>query len=87
MTEDRMSQDQDGTRWQQNRAHQTDWHRRDWGPPSMPVHQPRTQVTYRKMGLIAGTFHVCMMLLSCGLWTPVYLAARRGRKTVTRIGG
>lgn len=63
-----------------------DWHRADWGPPSMPIHQPRYSVTYRKMGPFAGTFHIGMMIFTMGLWTPVYLAARRGRKTVTRVG-
>lgn len=48
--------------------------------------QPRMQVSYRKMGWIAGTFHLGMLVMTMGLWTPVYLAARRGRKTVTRIG-
>lgn len=44
-----------------------------------------TQTTYRKMGWIAGTFHVCMLIVTGGLWTPVYLLARRGRKTITHI--
>lgn len=64
----------------------TDWHRADWGPPSMLPTQPRYTVSYRKMGWIAGTFHACMMAFTFGLWTPVYLMARRGRKTVTRVG-
>ena len=51
-----------------------------------PVQQPRYSVSYRKMGWIAGTFHASMLVMTMGLWTPVYLAARRGRKTVTRIG-
>lgn len=63
-----------------------DQHRPGWGPPSMPAQQPRYSVSYRRMGWIAGTFHTCMMILTFGLWTPVYLAARRGRKTVTRVG-
>lgn len=63
-----------------------DWHRENWGPPSMPAQQPRYSVAYRKMGPIAGTFHICMMVFTMGLWVPVYLAARRGRKTVTRVG-
>lgn len=61
-------------------------HRRDWGPPSRDPYQPRTTVSYRKMGWIAGTFHGLMMVCTMGLWTPVYLAARRGRRTVTRTG-
>jgi len=69
-----------------DKIHQADWHRADWGPPSMPAQQPRYSVSYRKMGWIAGTFHVGMMVVTMGLWTPVYLAARRGRKTVTRVG-
>lgn len=71
--------------WEQQRAHQTDWHRNDWGPPSMPATQPRYQVMYRKMGWIAGTFHGLMMFFTMGLWTPVYLMARRGRKTVIKV--
>ena len=47
---------------------------------------PRTTVSYRKMGWIAGTFHGLMLVFTMGLWTPVYLAARRGRKTVTTVG-
>lgn len=71
--------------WEQQRAHQTDWHRNDWGPPSRSAQAPRYTVTYRKMGPVAGTFHACMMLFTVGLWTPVYLMARRGRKTVTLV--
>lgn len=63
-----------------------DQHRPGWGPPSMAPHQPRTTVSYRKMGWIAGTFHGLMMVFTMGLWTPVYLMARRGRRTVTRTG-
>jgi hypothetical protein len=47
---------------------------------------PRYSVTYRPMGWIAGTFHFVMMVCTMGLWTPVYLLARRGRRSVTRIG-
>lgn len=52
-------------------------------PMQSPI-KPQTQTSYRKMGWVAGTFHVTMMVLTMGLWTPVYLLARRGRKTVTR---
>jgi hypothetical protein len=72
--------------WEQQQARQSDWHRADWGPPSMPAQAPRYSVSYRKMGWLAGTFHGFMMFMTMGLWTPVYLAARRGRKTVTRVG-
>lgn len=51
-------------------------------PP--PYGGPTTQVSYRKMGWIAGGFHITMMVFTMGLWTPIYLWARRGRKTVTR---
>ncbi|MET9098311.1 hypothetical protein [Streptomyces antibioticus] len=39
----------------------------------------------RKMGWLAITFHWTMMLFTVGLWTPVFLAARRRRLTVTHI--
>lgn len=42
-------------------------------------------VTRRKMGWIALGFHWFMMLITVGLWTPVFLAARRGRNTTTHI--
>lgn len=61
----------------------TAWHPQAYGQPYIqPLGQQ--QVTYRKMGWIAGTFHFCMMVATLGLWTPVYLFARRGRRTVTR---
>lgn len=41
--------------------------------------------TRRKMGWIAIAFHWTMMICTIGLWTPVYLAARRRRLTVTHI--
>jgi cytochrome b561 len=41
--------------------------------------------TRRKMGWIALIFHWVMMLCTIGLWTPVYLAARRRRVTVTYV--
>ncbi|MFJ2863668.1 hypothetical protein [Kitasatospora sp. NPDC087314] len=44
-------------------------------------------VTRRKMGPFALTGHIFMMFLTCGLWIPVFLMARRGRKTVTKYHG
>lgn len=41
--------------------------------------------TRRKMGWILITFHWVMILCTIGLWTPVYLAARRRRVTVTHL--
>lgn len=40
-------------------------------------------VSRRKMGWIAVAFHAGMILCTCGLWIPFYLAARRKRKTIT----
>jgi hypothetical protein len=45
--------------------------------------QPSRAVSRRKMGWIALTFHWTMMFCTLGLWTPVFLLALRGRKTVT----
>jgi hypothetical protein len=42
-------------------------------------------VQRRKMGWIALTFHWTMMFMTVGLWTPVLLAARRGRNTTTYV--
>ncbi|MCF2130126.1 hypothetical protein L1I79_27390 [Strepomyces sp. STD 3.1] len=39
----------------------------------------------RRMGWIAMGFHWTMILFTVGLWTPVYLAARRRRVTVTHL--
>lgn len=39
----------------------------------------------RKMGWITLGFHWTMLLCTLGLWTPVYLAARRRRVTVTYL--
>ena len=64
---------------------QDDWNRSPIAPPSWPAQHPRTTVAYRRMGWIAGTFHFTMMVCTMGLWTPVYLMARRGRRTVTRV--
>ncbi|MFD5266742.1 hypothetical protein [Streptomyces sp. NPDC058335] len=41
--------------------------------------------TRRKMGWILITFHWFMILMTVGLWTPVYLSARRRRVTVTQV--
>lgn len=41
--------------------------------------------TRRKMGWLLIAFHWTMMLCTIGLWTPVYLAARRRRLTVTHL--
>ncbi|MEU2780542.1 hypothetical protein [Streptomyces sp. NPDC007110] len=41
--------------------------------------------TRRKMGWLLIGFHWTMLLCTVGLWTPVYLAARRRRVTVTHI--
>ncbi|MEU9310876.1 hypothetical protein [Streptomyces sp. NPDC048256] len=41
--------------------------------------------TRRKMGWLLICFHWTMMLMTVGLWTPVYLAARRRRVTVTHV--
>lgn len=41
--------------------------------------------TRQKMGWIALSFHWFMMLMTVGLWTPVFLAARRKRLTVTHV--
>lgn len=41
--------------------------------------------TRRKMGWISLAFHWTMLLFTCGLWTPVFLAARRRRLTVTHV--
>ncbi|MEU9245856.1 hypothetical protein [Streptomyces sp. NPDC048385] len=41
--------------------------------------------TRRKMGWITIAFHWTMMVFTVGLWTPVFLAARRRRLTVTHV--
>ncbi|MDX5569240.1 hypothetical protein PYK79_46410 [Streptomyces sp. ID05-04B] len=41
--------------------------------------------TRRKMGWLLIGFHWTMMLCTVGLWTPIYLAARRRRVTVTHV--
>jgi hypothetical protein len=37
------------------------------------------------MGWLLIGFHWTMMICTVGLWTPVYLAARRRRVTVTHV--
>ncbi|MFD5467596.1 hypothetical protein ACFWIQ_33000 [Kitasatospora sp. NPDC127059] len=44
-------------------------------------------VSRRPMGPFALTGHIVMMIMTCGLWIPVFLMARRGRKTVTKYKG
>lgn len=46
-------------------------------------HAPRRAVTRRPMPVALSLFHWTMMLCTAGLWTPVYLGAKRKRKTVT----
>jgi cytochrome b561 len=41
--------------------------------------------TRRKMGWILIAFHWTMILMTVGLWTPIYLAARRRRVTITHV--
>ena len=41
--------------------------------------------TRRKQGWVGLAFHWTMMFITVGLWTPVFLAARRRRVTVTHI--
>lgn len=44
---------------------------------------PRRAVSRQRMPIALSLFHWTMMLCTAGLWTPVYLSARRKRKTVT----
>lgn len=39
----------------------------------------------RKMGWLLIGFHWTMLVCTLGLWTPVYLAARRRRVTVMTV--
>ncbi|MGW8376907.1 hypothetical protein [Streptomyces sp. ODS28] len=41
--------------------------------------------TRRKMGWLLIGFHWTLIICTVGLWTPVYLAARRRRVTITRV--
>lgn len=52
-------------------------------PQPQPRPRPRRMVTTRPMGAGAEVFHWTMILCTGGLWVPVYLAARRARKTIT----
>lgn len=58
-------------------------------PPQVFVQQvnqgPRSAVTRRPMSIAEGIFHAFMIVMTCGLWIPVYLARRRSLKTVTRF--
>lgn len=49
--------------------------------------QPRARVivTRDPMPITLAVFHGCMLFLTCGLWTPVFLASRRRRKHVTIV--
>lgn len=44
-------------------------------------------VTRRPMSVTALTAHWTMIVMTGGLWTPVYLNARRKRKLVTKTVG
>lgn len=41
--------------------------------------------TRQRMGWLAIGFHWTMIICTIGLWTPLYLAARRRRVTVTHL--
>nr|WTB07408.1 hypothetical protein OG546_26225 [Streptomyces antimycoticus] len=41
--------------------------------------------TRRKMGWFALAVHWTLIVCTCGLWTPMFLAARRRRVAVTHI--
>lgn len=49
----------------------------------LPPPRPHRVVTTRPMGAGAEVFHWTMILCTGGLWVPVYLAAKRARKTIT----
>ena len=44
---------------------------------------PRGAVSQGQMGYGEAAFHWLMMLGTCGLWIPVYLSARRKKRTIT----
>lgn len=46
---------------------------------------PRKAVSRQKMSWVAAAGHWTMMILTAGLWIPVYLNAKRKLKTVTRF--
>lgn len=54
-------------------------------PPSgyPPAGYPRRMVSRQRMSFGASAFHWFMIVSTGGLWIPVYLSARRKRKTVT----
>ncbi|MFI0934608.1 hypothetical protein ACH4RG_23160 [Streptomyces sp. NPDC021019] len=39
----------------------------------------------QKMGCLLACFHWTMIVCTIGLWTPVYLGARRKRVTITYL--
>lgn len=41
--------------------------------------------TRRKTGWVALAFHWTMIIITCGLWYPIYASRRRSRVTVTHI--
>lgn len=47
--------------------------------------EPRKAVSRQKMSYAAEIGHWTMIVLTAGLWIPVYLNAKRKRKTVTRF--
>lgn len=44
---------------------------------------PRRAITRQKMSIGLELFHWTMIICTAGCWTPVYLAGKRKRKTVT----
>jgi hypothetical protein len=54
-----------------------------YGPPPAACGPPQRAVTRRPMPISLELFHWAMMLVTCGLWLPVYLASKRSRKSVT----
>lgn len=53
-----------------------------YGQP-YPAPHPRRAVSRQQMPVSLSVFHWTMMICTGGLWIPVYLSARRKRKTVT----
>jgi hypothetical protein len=52
-------------------------------PPVVVQVYPRQMVSRQRMSFGASAFHWFMIISTGGLWLPVYLSARRKRKTVT----
>ncbi len=44
---------------------------------------PRQAVSQQGMSYSESIFHWTMIFITCGMWIPVYLSARRKRRTVT----